>query len=248
MAVNIPAPPADATKSLETAYNYLFQLHEQLNYALSHISSEQIMMDNTTQIVSGSSQTAIPQNQTETQKRQQEFDNLRGIIVKTAKVIRSEMDAIVQTLERDYVAESEFGTYKDQTTLKLEALADGITQNYNSVNELTSDVDGFGAWKSNTDGYIKTGILWYENGVPIIGVAVGQNTQVEVDGELIIEEKNKLATFISDELAFWNNNEKIAYMTGNYLHIANAEILGTSKIGGYVVVPEEDGVAIRWEG
>lgn len=91
---------------------------------------------------------------------------------------------------------------------------------------------------------IKTGLLYYDdNGVPIYGLEIGQRNTV--DG---VEVFNKFARFTSDRLSFYDRNgTEVAYISDYKLHITNAEIEGTLKLGAFLVDTSK-GFRLKWVG
>lgn len=91
---------------------------------------------------------------------------------------------------------------------------------------------------------IKTGLLYYDdNGIPIYGLEIGQRNTV--DG---VEVFNKFARFTSDRLSFYDRNgTEVAYISDYKLHITNAEIEGTLKLGAFLVDTSK-GFRLKWVG
>lgn len=153
----------------------------------------------------------------------------------------------------EYVAISDFGAYSEQTDAKITANSQGITQAYESISNLQANLESvtvdFGAYQVATNQYIRTGLLYIdENNIPRYGVAVGENlTTVEVDGQQVIERKNLVATYVSDELAFWQNNTKIAWLSANKLMTNNIQINGYIDFDNWRV-ETKNGFTIKWMG
>ena len=59
---------------------------------------------------------------------------------------------------------------------------------------------------------------------------------------------NFIASLTNQELAFLENNEKVAYINNSTMHITNAEILKTLKIGKFSFVPTDTGMALIYTG
>lgn len=91
---------------------------------------------------------------------------------------------------------------------------------------------------------IKSGLLYYDdNGIPIYGLEIGQRNTV--DG---VEVFNKFARFTSDRLSFYDRNgTEVAYISDYKLHITNAEIMGTLKLGAFLLDTTK-GFRLKWVG
>lgn len=87
-------------------------------------------------------------------------------------------------LRSSYVAKSEFGAYQEQVDAKFTATAENVTQSIRYVSELegrldeqAGDLQGLISYRTETKGYIRQGIVGYEDTVPTIGIAIGQDIQ-----------------------------------------------------------------------
>ena len=91
---------------------------------------------------------------------------------------------------------------------------------------------------------IKSGLLYTDdNGIPIYGLEIGQRNTV--DG---VEVFNKFARFTSDRLSFYDRNgTEVAYISDYKLHITNAEIMGTLKLGAFLLDTTK-GFRLKWVG
>ena len=114
----------------------------------------------------------------------------------------------------------------------------GITE---SIGSLQEAIDAIIAVQA----YIKSGIIDYtSDNIPVVGVEVGQTNTV--DG---VEVFSKFARFTADGVYFYlaNSEDPIAWMSGQTLHITNAEVTSTFKLGGYMA-NTSSGVAFKWVG
>jgi hypothetical protein len=108
------------------------------------------------------------------------------------------------------------GTYLDEsgTTQKFQYVADLQTGLANA------QVD-FDEYKTLTEGYIRSGIVAWEDGNPILGVAVGRDLQTQItdDGEVEILQRGFRSVFSDHDLSFWQDGVRVAYVSGGRLHI-----------------------------
>ena len=151
------------------------------------------------------------------------------------------------------MASSDFGQYIAGLSAYLEANPAALTQYYSFVSDLKTNVEAvdaaFSHYKVDTEGYIRTGIVYYDDGVPVYGVAVGQGlTCREVDGERVVEQSNFRAVFTATRLSFWQDATEVAYVSNNRLYITNITVLGGITMGKWSIGTAEDGLVFRWIG
>ena len=167
------------------------------------------------------------------------FNSIKSLIIKSAEIVDAYYETISKRLEGEYVAQSEFGTYKENTANDIKASSTEISQVYTQVQTLAQ-------LQRDTSAYIKTGKLYTdENGYDIYGVEVGQRT--EDNG---VEAFKQYARFTSGKLGFFDSNGiEVAYISKNKLDITNAEIKGELTRGGFVEkVLADKSVVRRWIG
>lgn len=234
-------------------YNYLYQLAERLDLTLGGMRAEIKEADSAVKEmrqISGKGGGSLS-----------ELDSLKSLIIKTADVVelKRRIDALVDSvnglglkLSQDYVAVSEFGTYLETLNSEISVMPDGVQQYYKFVAELQANVDkvtaSFDEYRAETEGYIRTGIVYYEEGLPVYGVAVGQDLQVrEVDGETVVEQKNFRATYTASKLSFWQDDREVAYVSNNQLYITSVTALEGITVGKWDISTRR-GLAFKWIG
>lgn len=232
-----PQPRGSVGEQLMRQYTYLFQMAQQLNLALDELGTP-------TALHGGR---AAP-----TAQEKQAYDNLKSLILRTAQTVRTELDTVRTTLEGSYVAQGEFGEYLERLNSSIEADPAAITQYYRFFSQLQANVEklseAFSDYRVDTEGYIRTGIVYYDGAVPVYGVAVGQNLRtVEVDGEQVVEQKNFRATYTANKLSFWQDSVEVAYVSDNRLYIRNITALGKVTIGKWDMDGSQ-GLAFKWLG
>lgn len=234
-----PSPRGSVQEQLVRQYSYLFQMVQQLNVALGQLES------GGTAAPSGG--TAAP-----AAEREQQYQTLKSMIVKTADTVQRRMDQLSAKLMGEYVAASEFGTYVERLNAYLEANPEALTQYYSFFADLQASTEtvsaAFEQYRLETEGYIRTGIVCYDGAVPQYGVAVGQNLICrEVDGETVVEQNDFRATFTASKLSFWQDASEAAYVSNNRLYITNITVLEGMSIGEWEI-SSENGLVIRWMG
>lgn len=239
-----PYPTGSAAQIAARQYSYLFQMAQQLNLALEALESGAAVQGQgvVQQAPAGNAVAAL----------QQQYENLRSQIVKTAEQVEKTTEALTAKLNEEYVAQSEFGTYVQRLSAYLEANPDALTQYYGFCGDLQANVAAvdaaFNHYRLDTQGYIRTGIVSYEGDTPVYGVAVGQNlTTREVDGETVVEQNNFRAVFTARRLGFWQDDTEIAYLSDNRLYITDITVLSGLNIGQWRV-DSNGGLAFQWMG
>lgn len=237
---NINAPTESG--QLAQIRSYLYQFSEQLNWALNDIENKEGGTNNPSAVNQASGGTSSSDTQTS-------FEDLKALIIKSADIIDSYYEEINKRLEGVYVAQSDFGTYYEQSSVDLKATSDGLVQKYEHIQK-TLDELGEKVGDIETDANIKSGLLKYaeigeQDGIPIYGIQVGQTT--EVDGEEVF---NKLSQFSTLGLELYdsvNETKPRTYLHINELNVPNAKIPGTLTLGGYDL-DTTDGIAFKWVG
>ena len=267
MGIDIRFPSISGTtekERLRQMESFLFQMVEQLNWALQNVDTANAAVVTPTArslapAVSGGSDS--PSDPLST------FNSIKALIIKSAEIVEAYSEEVKERLEGHYVAQSEFGTYKVQTANEITSNSNATTQNFENLQTLTEKVDGANALIADTkeqlqgsiDGIgaydpelkqtvigvsacIKVGLL-SDEGSPIYGIEVGQTDTVN-GGEVF----NKYARFTAGRLSFYDKNDtEVAYISDYKLHITHAEVTGTLKIGGYLV-KTTNGLTFKWVG
>lgn len=229
----------DEAGQLRQMQSYMFQLVEQLNYAMKTVEGGS---------VSAVAYTGkpIPAAGSEDAKSQANFNSIKSLIIKSADIVNAYYEAINARLKGLYVAESDFGTYTEETDAKIEGNSTAIEQHYENIQQILSEIEGFENSLIGVNAHIKSGLLYYgEDGAPVYGLEIGQRT--EIDG---VETFNKYARFTAEKLSFYDNNDnEVAYISDKKLYITHVEITGTLSLGGFEdKVLGDGGVVTKWVG
>ena len=246
-----PYPNGSVQQQLTQQYSYLFQMAQQLNMALSALEGGAVSTAGNSgqQRKSGGAAAAAGKAALE---NAEQFQNLRAMIVKTAKQVSRNMEQLETRLSEEYVASSQFGTYVQRLSAYLEANPEALTQYYSFCSDLAANVAAvdaaFSNYKLDTEGYIRTGIVYYDGPAPVSGVAVGHNlTTTEIDGQQVVEQNNFRAVFTAQRLSFWQDSTEIAYVSNNRLYITNITVLDSISIGHWRM-DSGNGLAFKWIG
>lgn len=240
MTVDIRYPnitaPTEAGK-LQQMQSYMHQLVEQLNWALNNIET-------------GGAQAVYPKGNQATAADTQKanpvvsFNDIKGLIIKSADIVNAYYEEINRRLSGVYVAESKFGTFSEQTSNSISESSTSIANLYNNIQQIITDIEGVEHSLIEVNAHIKSGLLFYDaSGAPVYGLEIGQRT--EIDG---VETFNKYARFTSDKLAFYDSNgNEVAYISDKKLYITHVEVTGSFSLGGFVdTVLADRSVVTKW--
>ena len=272
MAITIPTPSITAENDrdrLRQIQSYLYRMAGQLQWAFSTLETGTtgVASQAVPQTASGGSDTGAVENPKAT------FAALKDLIIKSADIVEAYYDTISARLEGLYVAQSDFGTFAEETRLELEGNATGISQLYTNQQTILTDLDTLagntGALSGQVDAlseqnkslgqdleelyqktlltnaYLKSGLLYYrEDGSPVYGLEIGQTNSVE--GQTVFD---KFARFAADRLSFFDSNDtEVAYISDYKLYITNAEITGSLWLSGKFKLYYKGGLAFQWIG
>lgn len=221
-------------EQLRQMRGYLYQMAQQLNYALGTVETSMIQ-------VREDSASALQRAASAGQKQSPKgtFNSIKSLIIKSADIVDAYYEEITRKLEGKYVAQSTFGTYTQETAQKIRENADGISRAFTNIQQIQSDVAEVNDQLLEVSAYIKTGLLYYgEDGQPVYGVEIGQ--QNTMDGVVAFQ---KFARLTSGKLSFYDaNNAEVAYISDYRLHITTADIkellaesaeIGRLQMGNY---------------
>ena len=232
-------------EQLTQVKSYLHQLVDQLTWALSNVDSTAP----TTTVKAG---TSLPTASTTKDDPISSFNNIKGLIIKSADIVTAyyeEIDRLLK-LSGEYVAESDFGTFKEESTNLVSATDKQLRQD---LVDKQSIYDENGKIKTEllVNGHIYSGIIEYaKDGEAIVGIEIGQTTTRTDDSGNEAETFTKFARFTADRLSFYDiNGIEVAYISDYKLYITQVEIKVSLKEGGYTdTVTEDGGIVTKWGG
>lgn len=255
--IDIRFPNITATTEkgqLEQIKSYLFQFAQQLNWALGNIDTK------ADEAKTKLEATAAPKNEIE--EAQATFSGIKSLIIKSADIVNAYYEEISHRLDGDYVAQSEFGTYKQETSAIIEANSTAVNIRFNNqqtiIEGIGADVDAIDQVLVSTDtdtkilgsqAWVKIGVLDYEeSGFPIYGMEIGQvNTKRSGAAD------TKFAQYRSDGVHLFDQNGiEVATIVNYKLNITNAQVMNlvitdTLEFDGYSVVTK-NGLGFKWRG
>lgn len=265
-AVNLRLPnitAADADGKIAQMQSFMFQMVEQLNFALNSVNDASDSPYSL--LVSGNNSSG----KVSEKLSDSEFNNIKQLIIQSGEILNSYYEQFVYRLKSELsVYSGDFGEYLRDVEQLISIGADKIQQNIDDVQIVNKDA-------LITEAFITAGYIGNdENGIPQYGFSVrqsdtfgklladkieGKNIQDMTADELKafldeITDYTRLATFTADGLKFYdNNNTPVAYIKSNAdthqskLYIVKAEIVSELVIGGYVEMTT-NGLAFKWRG
>lgn len=228
---------ATEAAQLQQVRSYLHQLVDQLNMTLQDM------------VVGSNANAPVPTvtelRASEDKQAQSTFDSIKSLIIKSADIVNAYYDEINYKLEGMYVAESEFGVFAEQTSRDIKVTSDRTEELFTNLQQVISQIDGIANQTISVNAYLNSGLLDYDDeGVPVYGLEIGQHN--EVNGEEVF---NKYARFTADRLSFFDKNDnEVAYISDNTLHINRAEVAVFAQ-GGFEDTTQSDGsIVTKWLG
>ena len=221
-------------EQLESMRRYLCSVTEQLN--LADWSAKATL----TEISQAIDADSLPEAEKKT--KLSGYGALKALIIKTADFAAANSETWSTKLSGSYVAISDFGKYLEKTQLTIEGNSVGIKQLY----DYTAGVNN--AFSVNSQQYIKTGLLYYKDAVPVYGVGVGNiETTVTDGGERVIDQtKNELVTVTPDRIGFWQDGKEVAYLSEKKLHFPSGTLEAYNAVLSGTITAAADSTFGPW--
>lgn len=131
-------------EKLTQMQSYLFQLVEQLNWALQYVDTS-----------NGEVVTSVPKSHLpsvggsygvmltgEGDDPQSTFNSIKSLIIKSADIVEAYYEEINRRLESVYVAQSDFGDYAQRTAQEIEETATSTTQRFENIQVIITSHGG----------------------------------------------------------------------------------------------------------
>lgn len=241
MSIQIQTPNITAgndREKLQQIQSYLYKMAQQLQWAFDTIETGG----------GGSTYSSVTGAGKKTQVStdpESTFAGVKNLIIKSADIVNAYYAQINKRLEGIYVAQSDFGTYSEKTSLDIQANSNNINQLFTSTRQIAETVDVLYNASIETNAYLKTGLLGEnKDGTPVYGLEIGQTSSV--NGEPVFD---KFARFSADRLSFFDRNDvEVAYISDYKLYITNAEITGSLSLAGRFKIYFNNGLAFQWTG
>lgn len=249
------APPSlrgTAETQLGQLYTYLYQLSELLNVSFEGVN--QSAGGGTNSKNTGGSSTKG------TGDIGSEVQDLKSLIVNTAQIVRVNMNKLETKLTEKYEAQSAaFGDFTENIETTITATARDVLSIYGydaAIASLQEESSGLKQYQLETEGFIRQGFIDYDdNGVPIIGIAIGQNLSsvAETVGGVTlqhIDRNQNCAFYTSERVSFRVNGREAAYASNQKFYMVDAQVVGTLSLGdGWdISATAANGVVFRYIG
>ncbi len=238
MSIDIRYPnitAKDEAGQITQVKSYLHQLVEQLNWAINS-------MEVGGAVVVDAKGRLAPVAEAEKEDPVSTFNSIKALIIKSADIVKAYEDTIISNFNGKYFADSDFGTYIEETNRKVEENSKGVNEVYTNVQTITGALGELEEETRATNAYIKRGLLGYDdNGNAIYGVEVGETTE---SGAFL-----RYARFMADKLSFYDaGGNEVAYIGAGCLYVVGKTVfLGEIQLG-YYKTDTSDGLAFTWIG
>jgi archaellum component FlaC len=129
---------ATEKEQLQQMRIYIHQLVDELKWALNSVETSQGVY--VVQQPSGGGSAPLSMVNLNDDSTQARFNELKPLIIKSADIVEEYYEEINKRLEGLYVAQSDFGTFMEQTSQEIEATSKDVTQVFNNVQIIATDV------------------------------------------------------------------------------------------------------------
>ena len=145
MAVDIRLPHITGLtekEQLKQINTYLFQLAEQLQWALNNADTSSHTVIIKEQPISVTPSSAGANGRMVQDDALTTFAALKPLIIKSAEIVEAYYEEINKRLEGLYVAQSDFGTFVQQTSQAIEQTSTSTTQRFENMQVIITGLDG----------------------------------------------------------------------------------------------------------
>ena len=199
-------------EQLRRIQSYLFTLAQQLQFAFDAVSREQ---------TAGGSSQGGASAAAEPEQRPVNFAAIKALIIKSAEITEHFQQEVEKRLVGRYLAQSQFGTYRQETEQRITANSQSIQQKFTDLQRLESTVEQLQSQVIQVSATIRTGLLAEEaDGSSIYGVEIGQ--QEWEDGVIRFR---KYARLTAEKLSFYDSNDvEVAYISDRRMYVTAATV------------------------
>ncbi len=196
---------------------------------------------------------------------------LRALIVKTAEdsldrddVLTSSLGELSLEMRQSYLARSEFGSYRQELQLLIEATARQIVESYDYLEQIRAaraETGGLGeelaAYRQEISGQIRRGYLEDpDTHQTVLGIAIAQ--QLQFTGQEMsdggrsyfqLSPGQTLGLYTSTGWQFWVNGRKVGWFDSSdgMLHTVSQQVEEAFRIGSWTV-SAGNGFGIKYTG
>lgn len=148
------------------------------------------------------------------------FSAIKALIIKSADLTQHFQQEVEKSLQGRYVAQSQFGTFQQETQQRLTANSQELTQKFSNLQRLETTVEDLESSVLEINASIRTGLLGEENGQSLYGVEIGQQNR-----ENGVIQFQKFARLTAEKLSFYDSGGvEVAYVSDRQLHVTAAAV------------------------
>ena len=194
---------------LRRIQSYLLTLAQQLQIAFDQVSQAQTG----TQAQKGS--TAAQE------EKARDFASIKALILKSAQITQHFQQEVEKKLSGVYVAQSQFGVFRQETEQRITANAQSIQQKFSNLQQLETAVAELTSAVLEVNATIRTGLLAQgPDGADIYGVEIGQQ-----EWENGVIRFRKYTRLTAEKLSFYDSNdEEVAYISDRRMYVTAATV------------------------
>ena len=190
----------------------------------------------------------------------QQTASLKSLIVKTAGVIRSSIEELETELHSSYVAESEFGEYREYAEGKFTQTATDITEAFNQSTQIRTDLLDF---RSSVQGEIRRGLIEDpDTGEENIGIAISRKLYFETNGIPYVDTMGNIyprllpaqtfGLYTATGWQYWINGQKVGWFDSldSSIHLRTVKVNEGIYLGDswMLMAHPSGGMGIRYVG
>lgn len=225
-------------EQLRRIQSYLYTLAQQLQFAFDTVTGEQAA-------AASSSQGAGVSGRRE--EASVNFAAVKSLILKSAQITEHFEEAAEKKFDGLYVAQSQFGTFRQETEQRLTANSQLLEQEFSHLQQVETQVAELQSSVLEVSATIRTGLLTYDaSGTPVYGVEIGQ--QEWENGAIRF---HKYARLTAERLSFYDSNDvEVAYISDRRMYVTAATVeeiqagsaaVGRIQVGDYLWEQGTDG-------
>ena len=186
---------------------------------------------------------------------------LRALIIKTADLIYEDIDELALELHGEYLAISDFGSYRESLEAQFEATARAVVESYNFESELNAINQRFGgidSYLTTLRGEIRRGFIQDpETGEIAFGIAIAES--LSITGQVVTEAGleywelspgQTLGIYTSTGWQFWINGSKRGWFDSqdSQLHVSELAAESGIRLGADWLMTATNGFGLRYIG
>ena len=197
-------------EQLRRIQSYLYTLAQQLQFAFDTVSQEQAAVSAQEGVTAG--------KKTDTSVN---FAAIKSLIMKSAQLTEHFGQQVEKRLTGLYVAQSQFGTYRQETEQRITANAQLIEQRFSNLQQLETAVTELQSAVLEVNATLRTGLLAEDaEGRSIYGVEIGQQ-----EWENGVIRFRKYARLTAQKLSFYDSNDvEVAYISDRRMYVTAATV------------------------